>query len=132
VIPRGSDPVGEKLAIVGIGNPPRWIEENGNSSVGSVLVGSLEIETAAEMRAEPAPQIVDRSIGERHIGDALSAALNFVRGPETRVDMYRLEAFGVPCDAYRPVCLHAPILQPAVLIGRLSTAPDRTEDVLLT
>jgi hypothetical protein len=131
VIPGVSDPVAKKLAIVRVGNPARRIEEHGNSSIRSVLVRSLQIETAAEEGAQAAPQIVDSSVGERDIGHALGASVDLVRRPEARVDVDRLEALSVPGDTYRAVCLHAPILPRAVLLARLSIQPSAIEDATL-
>jgi hypothetical protein len=131
VIPGGRDQEAEALVIVGIGYPGRWIEENGDSSVGSVLVWSLELESAAELRAQAAPQIVDGPVRERHIGNAGGATLQLVVRPETRVDVDRLEAVGVPRDSNRAVCLHAPILPRAVLLAPLSVLPPAIEDATL-
>jgi hypothetical protein len=95
------------------------VEEDRNSSIGCVFVRSLELETATEMRAQAAAQVMHGAVGQRDVGHFLRTLGGHRGRPETRVDMDCLEAVRVPRDAHGSVAFHAAILTDPVPLGAL-------------
>ena len=95
-----------RSVFVGVGRADRWVEEDGDTSVGRILVRRLEREATPETLAQPAPQIMQCAIGQGDVGHS-GRALRHLRGrPEARVDMDRHEAVREPRDPYGVVFLH--------------------------
>lgn len=95
-----------RSGLVGVGRADRWVEEDRDASVGRILVGCLDGETAAESLTQPTPQVMQRAIGQGDVGHARRALRNLRARPETRVDVDRHEALRQPRNPHRVVFLH--------------------------
>ena len=91
-----------------------WGEEDRDPPVRRVLVRGLQVKVRSrEAFAQAAPQVVDRSVGQRDVCHHRGATSDLIAGPEARVDVDCLETLRVPGDSNGSVVFHGAILKAA-------------------